>query len=363
MNDTAVLAVAGAAKTQLIVDEVAKVGGHRTLVTTYTNGNTEEVRGRIAQKLGGGLPPSCHVMPWQTFLYRHGVLPYQAMWSGVPNQICGVFHAKKPDPALRFVKKSEPLFFLTSGQFVRGERLGHLVAQIAEASSMAWVRRLERMYDSVYIDEFQDIAGYDLDVVESLFQSSLRIVIVGDPHQLTFKTTRERRNKKFLGKTGKWLAEKKIGCEVEHRNRSFRCGKSICEFANVVVEGLNMQAGMEAESAHGGVFVLTEAQLDDYLSVLSPLRPQGLRWDKRKVVDARVPIMNMGASKGRTFEHVLIYPTGPMEKFLKDGKQSHLKDESRAKLYISATRAKHSVAFVTSSRPRDLIPSVARWEK
>ena len=189
MNDTAVLAVAGAAKTQLIVDEVAKVGGRRTLVTTYTNGNTEELRGRIAAKLGGRLPPSCHVMPWQAFLYRHGVLPYQAMWSRVANQICGVFHAKKVEPAIRFLRKDNPNFFLTAGKLVRGERLGHLVVTIAESSSSAWVRRLERMYDSVYIDEFQDIAGYDLDVVESLFRSSMRTVVVGDPHQLTFKTT------------------------------------------------------------------------------------------------------------------------------------------------------------------------------
>ena len=123
-----------------------------------------------------------------------------------------------------------------------------------------------------------------------------------------------------------------------------------------------MEPERREESGHRGVFVLSEAQLDDYLSVFAPLRPQALRWDKRKSVDPRLPVLNMGASKGRTFEHVLIYPTGPMEKFLKDGKQSHLKPEPRAKLYIAATRAKHSVAFVTSSRPRKVMPTVTNWD-
>ena len=57
------------------------------------------------------------------------------------------------------------------------------------------------------------------------------------------------------------------------------------------------------------------------------------------------PVMNFGESKGLSFERVLIYPTTPIEKWLKDNSRD-LAPTSRSKLYVAITRAEQSVAFV-----------------
>lgn len=54
--------------------------------------------------------------------------------------------------------------------------------------------------------------------------------------------------------------------------------------------------------------------------------------------------MNIGVAKGSTFDRVLIFPTHPMLKYLDGGDPSELKAPER--LYVAATRARHSVAFV-----------------
>jgi len=58
-----------------------------------------------------------------------------------------------------------------------------------------------------------------------------------------------------------------------------------------------------------------------------------------------LPAINFGASKGRTYERVLIFPTKPMLDYLARSDISKLKD--RSKFYVAVTRAKYSVAFVT----------------
>ena len=52
--------------------------------------------------------------------------------------------------------------------------------------------------------------------------------------------------------------------------------------------------------------------------------------------------MNFGESKGRGFDQVVILPTGP-QKWLAD-RQTTLAAQSRARLYVATTRARHSVA-------------------
>ena len=68
-----------------------------------------------------------------------------------------------------------------------------------------------------------------------------------------------------------------------------------------------------------------------------------LRWNKRADTFG-LPAMNIGVSKGSTFDRVLIVPTNPIRKYLADGDHTALR--SREMLYVAVTRARHSVAFV-----------------
>ncbi|MEZ1376881.1 ATP-dependent helicase, partial [Enterobacter hormaechei] len=54
--------------------------------------------------------------------------------------------------------------------------------------------------------------------------------------------------------------------------------------------------------------------------------------------------MNFKASKGATFERVLIAPTAKIEAFIK--KNVHLEATSAAAFYVAVTRAEQSVAII-----------------
>ncbi|TDD29176.1 hypothetical protein E1287_31465 [Actinomadura sp. KC06] len=54
--------------------------------------------------------------------------------------------------------------------------------------------------------------------------------------------------------------------------------------------------------------------------------------------------MNMGQSKGQTFDRVLIFPTSKLKTYLHTCNPADAGD--RAKFYVAVTRARHSVSFV-----------------
>jgi DNA helicase-2/ATP-dependent DNA helicase PcrA len=62
-------------------------------------------------------------------------------------------------------------------------------------------------------------------------------------------------------------------------------------------------------------------------------------------VDRASPAMNIGESKGRGFDHVVILPTDDMRRWLTD-RTTKLKPQTRARFYVALTRARHSVAIV-----------------
>jgi hypothetical protein len=64
--------------------------------------------------------------------------------------------------------------------------------------------------------------------------------------------------------------------------------------------------------------------------------------------------MNIGVSKGSTFDRVLIFPTKPMLKYIKTKDPSALTAPER--LYVAVTRTRRSVAFIVSARDADYVP-------
>ncbi len=61
------------------------------------------------------------------------------------------------------------------------------------------INRLANIYSHLYIDEVQDMAGYDLEIIELLMKSHIAVTCVGDGKQATFKTNNSIKNKKTSG--------------------------------------------------------------------------------------------------------------------------------------------------------------------
>lgn len=69
------------------------------------------------------------------------------------------------------------------------------------------------------------------------------------------------------------------------------------------------------------------------------------------------PTINIGLSKGKTYDRVLIIPTIPMIDFLTKGKI-----DKNYKFYIAVTRARHSVAFLFDKPYNVMHTDVVSWQ-
>lgn len=89
---------------------------------------------------------------------------------------------------------------------------------------------------------------------------------------------------------------------------------------------------------HDGVFYVAEEDVPEYVKTY---KPTILRWNKDADTQG-FPAQNMKASKGCTFDRVLIFPTDAIRNYLKRRDPSTLKTLSLATLYVAVTRARHS---------------------
>lgn len=78
MSNKVIIAAAGSGKTQYLVKEALKSSSGNVLITTFTDKNTEEIKSRIIAR-AHSIPTNITVMPWFSFLLKHGVRPYQSM--------------------------------------------------------------------------------------------------------------------------------------------------------------------------------------------------------------------------------------------------------------------------------------------
>jgi len=94
-------------------------------------------------------------------------------------------------------------------------------------------------------------------------------------------------------------------------------------------------------TGYDGIFFIKRDEIEAYTESYKPVMI--LRWSKTADTNG-LSALNFGASKGKTFDRVLIFPTSKMKKYFITDKLSDAGDLS--KLYVAITRAKYSVTFV-----------------
>ena len=339
MKNRVILAAAGSRKTQRVVEAALAVDSGRVLVVTYTRENQREIERRF-QELVGGVPPRITVEGWFSFLISQCAKPYQRAVFGEPLTIRGLnFEGRRS----RFTLKSNHRYFMDANRDLFRDGVADLVVTLNHATGGAVVRRLERVFSHIFVDEVQDLGGFDLDVMELLFESAIQVVLVGDPRQHTLATNIGPRNKKYRGvKLVNWFAARSGMCLTEEHTDCYRCNQVICDFADALFPGLPATRSVSVpRTSHDGVFVVSAPDVHCYVERFQPVTV--LR-DSRRADTLGLAAMNIGVAKGRTFDRVLIFPTNPMVKYLAGADQSILRAPER--LYVAVTRARYSAAFV-----------------
>lgn len=349
-NNLIRISAAGAGKTYGICNDALSIvqcseNDNKVLIVSYTNRGVEAIETEIKKQNCGVLHPEVIVLSWYSFLLSEMIKPFQSFLFTI-NEIrsfdfsatYGTINYKRIGTRERYINKHGD---------IRSNEAAELALQLNIKSGNLVIKRLETIYSNIFIDEIQDMAGYDLDIIEILMHSAISIVCVGDNKQATFKTNNARKNKGKSG-TNVWEFFAHLyntgRVAIEQNQVSRRFNNEICAFANSIYPNENnMTTSMRVITGHDGVFVICREDVAQYYAYFKPIV---LRYNVKTKTDV-IPAINFGACKGLTFNRILIYPNGPMSEWLFNDKAL----KSPQKYYVAVTRPKYSIAFVVDSLP------------
>lgn len=345
-NNIALIAAAGSGKTTYIVDEVTSNTTDRILLVTYTIANTHKLKKDIETKVGI-VPSNIEIMTWHSFLLQHCIRPFRSV--AYNNRIERIdFDTQITNRMIP--EKNTQAFYFSCYNALYKDRATKFALKCNALSNNAVIERLEGIYSLIYIDEVQDMAGDDLDLLALLYASKTRIVAVGDIRQAIYFTCNASKNK---GNRGSKLLdyfrklEKKGLLTIQFRDYSYRCKQCICDLSDSIFPNIDEKTKSlnDQASDHEGLYVVKSTDFNTYICEYNPVV---LRWSiSSKAPETAHPIemRNIGVSKGSTYNHVIILCTEPFKKFVKDGTIPS-SEKTKSELYVAITRARYSVAFV-----------------
>lgn len=326
----------------------------RAVITFTTSAQKTLIDRLLASDARSQMPT---VMGWYTFLLDHIVRPYAPSVTELQgSRVKGLAWV---DGTLPW-NLSGVDFYLNSAGDAYSERLGLLAAKTLKADGEAVIDRLERIFDEIYIDEVQDLRGNDLDVLDALIRSKIRVVLVGDVRQRLLSTSKSsRRHGEYDGLgLNNWfreMAEKEL-LNLQTIQETWRCCPEVIQFADqMFTSGRFLPTKSKVavpDGMHHGVWLLEEPYIDEYIR---RFHPACYRDSVRTKLVGTDSATNFGLCKGATEDHVLIFPTGPMKKFWKD-KTNNLAEKSRMDAYVAITRARWSVAIYVDNAKGYNIP-------
>lgn len=354
MSNKLIVAAAGSGKTRLLVKKALELADEPVLITTYTEANEQEIINKFI-KVNGCVPKNVTIQTWFSFLIKHGVKPYQSCLFDykvkgllLTNTQSG-FRGRGRFGPIYWGEGDFDKYYFTSDHRIYSDKLSKLVCKLEEESQGKILQRLAKIFKHIFIDETQDLAGYDLSIINLLAISPINLIMVCDPRQVTYLTHHERKFAKYKnGLIEEYIKNEcgTLGFTIDNTSlsKSYRCIKDICDFSNRLYPNFpTCESANQSQTDHDGLFLVKKEHIEEYIDKYNPVQ---LRWSSSiKGVSSKAPCHNFGQSKGLTFERVLIYPTADMINWIKDG-NSKLGEEARAKFYVALTRANYSVGLV-----------------
>jgi DNA helicase-2/ATP-dependent DNA helicase PcrA len=363
-NNKLIIAAAGSGKTTYLVSQALKIKNQNILITTYTEANEEEIRKKFIE-IKGHVPKNITIKTWFSFLLQHGVRPYQSVMNKELQESKIGFYLAENGSTTTYKgsdgktyswakDKNFYQYYFRSKKSLKicSDTIADFIVSCNQKTDGEVISRISRIYPNIFIDEVQDLAGWELEILKLLFDTSSNVLLVGDPRQVTYLTHHSAKYKKYKdGKFDEFIRQecKKDICNIDPTTlkNTHRNNQSICDFSSKLFpdfEKCNPCDCKECRSytkKHEGVFLVEEQDVKEYCK---KFKPTILKWS-----GSVFPDWNFGKSKGLTFERVLIYPTKTGQKsmisWLKNN-EVELNHEARCKFYVAITRARYSVGIV-----------------
>ncbi|MFH0989858.1 MAG: UvrD-helicase domain-containing protein [bacterium] len=355
-KNTLVIAAAGSGKTSFLVNEARNIKHKKVLITTYTEAN----EGEIIKKFAGRIPANVTIQTWFSFLLKHGVRPFQSiMDDSLHHEKIGFYLTEKQSGFRYNTTNGKPVywgekdfmkFYFTRDFRIYSDKISKFIIDCNKKSNGAVINRVSRVFSHIFVDEVQDLAGWELELLKLLFTSRSTVLLVGDPRQVTYLTHHSPKYDKYREGMIKDFVRTECNkreqiCEIDeqsllysHRNNEFICDFSSALFPeHAPSKPCDCRECRSYNFDHQGIFAVKPADAGSYFE---KYHPQILRYNK-----SQFPDLNFGMSKGLGFDSVLIYPTEKIGKYLTTGDLKSI-ETVRAKFYVAITRARQSVGIV-----------------
>lgn len=353
MSNKLLLAGAGTGKTTYIVEQALKETS-RVLITTFTIRCRDEIKDKII-KIKGYIPKNIIVQTWFSFLLEHGIMPYKRDLK--IEKVNGINFVEGKSGLKIMSKKGFPVYYgeedfnkyyFDNYNRIYTDKLAKLVLRINEASGNLVFERITNIFDKIFIDEVQDMVGYDLEIIKKLANIKNNLLIVGDPRQTIYSTHCDSKYKKYdNGKIDEFIKKecKLLNFEIDNLtlNKCHRCHKEIVNFMNKFYPEYNQLFSKEIPiNEEQGIFVIRKKDIEKYLNKYNPWQ---LRYSKATKVNENFHSINYKNSKGCTFQRTLIYPTNELKEYIKNNKKI-TKISTKNAIYVALSRGIDSVAIV-----------------
>ena len=334
MDKTVVLAVAGSGKTSYIIDNTSL--DKRILLLTYTINNYNSLKERIINKFGY-FPDNIDLYTYYPFLYSFCFSPFL----GYKIKPKGIYWDHPPRWTSR-KKRSSLIYYLSKDGRLYHNRIARL---LKEAKVLKLInKRLEKYYDVMYVDEVQDFAGHDFNLLKSILKADLKAKLVGDFFQHTFDTSRDGNTNKNLHQDyGKYQEEfESIGVTTkkEELDKSWRCSPTVCSF---ISDEIKIQIDSHKSDDTIVKYISSEVEADRIFqddSIVKLFYREHYRYNCYS--------KNWGGCKGENkYQDVCVVLNKTSMKLFTKNELHKLKPVSKNKLYVACSRAHRNLLLVS----------------
>ena len=343
-NKRLIHAVAGSGKTTTLIGEIDPT--KKNLIITYTSENQNHLKRKLIDKFGR-IPEYTHVFGVFEFLYQFCLIPY------LGKRLNGInFSYKQKNywdnntiDNLKRAIVNQLSKSLIKGKVVYGGK--------SYKCKFDYLKRMDKFFDLVYIDECQDFASDDFDWMMSLSQLEAEVLLVGDFYQKTFQTSSRGNKGNGIHRTYEnWkTAVENAGFEIDEYSlmESYRCPKNICDY---ITENFNIQIkGSKGSSVEGIIWELeTQEEID---SVMNDEGIMKLFYQKSQKYQCNS--RNWGESKGTEYEKICVVLNQNTYKHYKTNTLNQLAEQTKAKLYVACTRTRGDLYFVEESKVKGYV--------
>lgn len=325
------LAVAGSGKTTFLISQLDL--NQRFLLVTYTKNNYEHLRHSILKKFGF-FPENIKVLKYFQFLYSFCFKPF----CGLDMKARGICF-DHPDERTRYHPGTD-FYYKTKEGRLFSNRIAHYCKEHCTDNIQ---NRLDTYYDFFFIDEVQDIAGHDFNLLLSIIPNKCNVLFVGDFFQHTYDTSNDGNVNESLYKDYKKYLRRwenaGVTTDINSLSKTHRCSAEICEFVKRM--GISIETTGEAQ---GHVFVLDNER--DVDTIVENERIPKLFLESSN--NYKCSSMNWGASKGiDSFTDVCVVLNKTTQSLFQKGNLDTLNSKTKNKLYVACTRA-HRHLYITN---------------